>query len=139
MNAWTDKRVRYAANLCVNRTDLKELLGGLMGEAKGPFLGASGTPLGAVLGALGLKWFDITVTGTDAHAGATPMPYRQDALLAAARLTEALHAIAPAHDRYARATVGVIRALPGSRNVVAGRIFMTADLRAWEQETLQSM
>jgi ABC-type transport system substrate-binding protein len=32
---WQDKRVRQAANLCVNRSDLKDLLGGLMGEAKG--------------------------------------------------------------------------------------------------------
>jgi ABC-type transport system substrate-binding protein len=32
---WADKRVRHAANLCVNRTELKELLGGLMEEPKG--------------------------------------------------------------------------------------------------------
>jgi ABC-type transport system substrate-binding protein len=32
---WLDKRVRYAANLCVNRPALKQLLGGLMGEATG--------------------------------------------------------------------------------------------------------
>ncbi len=32
---WLDKRVRQAANLCVNRTELKQLLGGQMGEATG--------------------------------------------------------------------------------------------------------
>lgn len=32
---WTDRRVRHAANLCVNRAELKELLGGLMEEPKG--------------------------------------------------------------------------------------------------------
>ncbi len=32
---WTDKRVRYAANLCVNRDELKQLLGGLMEVPKG--------------------------------------------------------------------------------------------------------
>ncbi len=32
---WLDKRVRHAANLCINRTELKELLGGMMGEPKG--------------------------------------------------------------------------------------------------------
>ena len=32
---WLDKRVRHAANLCVNRGELKELLGGMMGEPKG--------------------------------------------------------------------------------------------------------
>ncbi|HRD75540.1 MAG TPA: ABC transporter substrate-binding protein, partial [Hyphomicrobiaceae bacterium] len=32
---WLDKRVRYAANLCVNRDELKQLLGGLMEVPKG--------------------------------------------------------------------------------------------------------
>jgi ABC-type transport system substrate-binding protein len=32
---FTDKRVRHAANLCVNREELKTLLGGLMGIPKG--------------------------------------------------------------------------------------------------------
>jgi ABC-type transport system substrate-binding protein len=32
---WLDKRVRHAANLCVNRAELKQLLGGQMGEATG--------------------------------------------------------------------------------------------------------
>ncbi|MEI2416884.1 ABC transporter substrate-binding protein [Orrella sp. JC864] len=32
---WLDKRVRHAANLCVNRSELKELLGGMMAEPKG--------------------------------------------------------------------------------------------------------
>lgn len=32
---WLDKRVRHAANLCVNREELKTLLGGMMGIPKG--------------------------------------------------------------------------------------------------------
>jgi len=32
---WTDVRVRQAANLCVNRTAMKQLLGGMMSEATG--------------------------------------------------------------------------------------------------------
>ncbi|MFN3987018.1 MAG: ABC transporter substrate-binding protein [Rhodocyclaceae bacterium] len=32
---WLDKRVRHAANLCVNREELKHLLGGMMGIPKG--------------------------------------------------------------------------------------------------------
>ena len=34
---WLDKRVRQAANLCVNRSELKEALGGLMAEATGTY------------------------------------------------------------------------------------------------------
>jgi peptide/nickel transport system substrate-binding protein len=32
---WLDKRVRHAANLCINRDELKTLLGGMMGVPKG--------------------------------------------------------------------------------------------------------
>ncbi len=32
---WLDKRVRHAANLCINRDELKELLGGFMAAPKG--------------------------------------------------------------------------------------------------------
>lgn len=32
---WLDRRVRHAANLCINRTELKELLGGYMAEPVG--------------------------------------------------------------------------------------------------------
>jgi peptide/nickel transport system substrate-binding protein len=32
---WLDRRVRHAANLCINRTEMKELLGGFMAEPKG--------------------------------------------------------------------------------------------------------
>jgi ABC-type transport system substrate-binding protein len=34
---WRDRRVRQAANLCVDRTAMKELLGGLMVEARGVY------------------------------------------------------------------------------------------------------
>jgi ABC-type transport system substrate-binding protein len=32
---WLDRRVRHAANLCVNRAEMKQLLGGMMGEPVG--------------------------------------------------------------------------------------------------------
>jgi len=34
-SVWLDKKVRHAANLCVNRDELKTLLGGLMEVPKG--------------------------------------------------------------------------------------------------------
>ena len=34
---WLDKRVRQAANLCINRSELKELLVGFMAETKGTY------------------------------------------------------------------------------------------------------
>ncbi len=34
---WLDKRVRHAANLCINRTEMKEALSGLMAEANATY------------------------------------------------------------------------------------------------------
>jgi N-carbamoyl-L-amino-acid hydrolase len=48
---------------------------------QGPVLEASGDTIGVVTGALGQRWYDVTVTGMEAHAGPTPMQLRQDALL----------------------------------------------------------
>jgi N-carbamoyl-L-amino-acid hydrolase len=49
---------------------------------QGPVLEAAGLPIGVVSGALGQQWYDVTVTGQDAHAGPTPLALRHDALLA---------------------------------------------------------
>src|SRR5690606_8482800 len=61
---------------------------------QGPVLEANDTVIGAVEGALGQRWYDVTIQGQEAHAGPTPMAMRRDALLAAARLIESVNAIA---------------------------------------------
>ena len=50
---------------------------------QGPILEDERKVLGVVVGALGLRWYDVVVSGQDAHAGPTPMRLRKDALLAA--------------------------------------------------------
>jgi N-carbamoyl-L-amino-acid hydrolase len=52
---------------------------------QGPVLEAHATTIG-VVGALGQRWYDVTVHGMEAHAGPTPMALRRDALLVAADL-----------------------------------------------------
>jgi N-carbamoyl-L-amino-acid hydrolase len=41
-----------------------------------------------------VRWFEVTITGQDAHTGATPMHLRRNALLGAARLIDRIEAIA---------------------------------------------
>src|SRR6201987_4309267 len=53
---------------------------------QGPILEAADEPIGVVTGAQGQRWYEITVTGQDAHAGPTPMPRRRDARGGAARI-----------------------------------------------------
>lgn len=106
---------------------------------QGPILEDTGQTIGVVIGALGQKWFDLTLTGQEAHAGPTPMSLRRDALLGAAEITQAVNAIANAHQPHGRGTVGVMQLHPGSRNVIPGQVKMTIDLRHFEPLVLEAM
>ena len=50
---------------------------------QGPILEAEGKTIGVVTGVQGMRWYEVTVTGQESHAGSTPMPRRKDALVAA--------------------------------------------------------
>jgi N-carbamoyl-L-amino-acid hydrolase len=106
---------------------------------QGPVLEANNTVIGVVQGALGQRWYDVTIQGQEAHAGPTPMPVRRDALLAAARLIQKINDIALAHAPHGRSTVGWIENFPNSRNVIPGRVRLTVDLRAADDTVLDAM
>jgi N-carbamoyl-L-amino-acid hydrolase len=106
---------------------------------QGPILEAEGLDIGAVTGVQGMRWFEVTLTGQEAHTGATPMHLRKNALLGAARLVEEVEAIARAHPPLAVATVGSMRVSPNSPNVVPGEVFLTVDLRHPETAVLEAM
>ena len=55
---------------------------------QGPILEAENKTIGVVQGVQGIRWYEITVTGQEAHAGPTPMPRRKDALLGASRMVQ---------------------------------------------------
>ncbi|MBB2156281.1 M20 family metallo-hydrolase [Gluconacetobacter diazotrophicus] len=96
---------------------------------QGPILEAEHKTIGIVTGVQGIRWYEVTLTGRDSHAGSTPMTMRADALLAAARMIEAVNQVALAFGPDAVGTVGLIESRPNSRNVVPGEVFFTIDLR----------
>jgi len=106
---------------------------------QGPILEAEVITIGAVEGALGQRWFDVLITGQDAHAGPTPLAMRRDALLGAARIIAAVRRIAEEHPDEARGTVGELSVTPNSRNVIPGRVALTVDFRNARDETLSRM
>jgi beta-ureidopropionase / N-carbamoyl-L-amino-acid hydrolase len=106
---------------------------------QGPVLEEAGIVIGAVTGALGQRWYDVTVTGCEAHAGPTPMALRRDALQAATQLMQETVAIALRHPPHGRGTVGSVDVFPNSRNVIPGRVMFTVDLRNVDAASLASM
>ncbi len=106
---------------------------------QGPVLEDAGITIGVVTGALGQRWYDLTVTGLEAHAGPTPMGLRRDALLPAAALMQRVNAIALAEQPNGRGTVGSVDVFPNSRNVIPGQVRFTVDFRHADDAGLARM
>jgi beta-ureidopropionase / N-carbamoyl-L-amino-acid hydrolase len=106
---------------------------------QGPILEEAGIDIGIVTAANGQKWYEITLTGVESHAGPTPMNRRKDALVGAARIVELVNSIGHAHDPAACATVGMVQVHPNSRNVIPGQVFLTVDFRHPLADKLHSM
>ncbi|MBS3995889.1 MAG: Zn-dependent hydrolase [Hydrogenophaga sp.] len=96
---------------------------------QGPVLEDADVTIGVVHGVLGIRWFDCTVTGMEAHAGPTPMGLRRDALQVATQLMQEVVATALRHGPDGRGTVGMVQVHPNSRNVIPGRVKFSIDLR----------
>jgi len=106
---------------------------------QGPILEVEKKKIGIVQGAQGQRWFEVTFTGQEAHAGPTPMRVRKDALVGAAHVVSAINKIGLDNPPFACATVGMINSSPNSRNVIPGKVFFTIDLRHPEDATLSKM
>jgi N-carbamoyl-L-amino-acid hydrolase len=96
---------------------------------QGPILEAEGKTVGVVLGAQGQRCFKVTVEGEEGHAGTLPMERRRDALVGAARMIDALNAIALRQEPHPMITVGAIKVRPNSRNTIPGQVVFSIDSR----------
>jgi beta-ureidopropionase / N-carbamoyl-L-amino-acid hydrolase len=105
---------------------------------QGPILEAENKEVGIVKGIQGIKWFEATIRGQDAHAGTTPMQLRKNALLAAAHVVDIVDSLARRRPA-AVGTVGLMEVKPNSPNVVPGEVFFTVDLRHPDASALDTM
>lgn len=106
---------------------------------QGPILEQEEKIIGIVQGVQGMRWYEVSITGREAHTGSTPMPMRRDALVGAARLIDRIEAIALEHAPSAVGSVGLIEVQPNSRNVVPGHVFFTVDFRHPDDAVLDVM
>ena len=106
---------------------------------QGPILEEEDVDIGLVHAAMGQRWFNVTLEGFSAHAGTTPMSSRRDALTAFAELALAVEQIGIAHNPDGRATIGMAQVIPGSRNVVPGRVECSVEFRHPQSSALEAM
>jgi N-carbamoyl-L-amino-acid hydrolase len=106
---------------------------------QGPILEDEGVDIGVVTHGQGQRWYEVTLTGFESHAGSTPMPRRRDALVGAARVVELVNRIGLAHPPLAVATTGMLNPHPNSRNVIPGEVFLTCEFRHPDDAVLTVM
>jgi N-carbamoyl-L-amino-acid hydrolase len=99
-------------------------------------------PAGVVLGTFGLERNMLRFVGQTAHSGATPIPMRRDAFLAAAATALECREIARRYSRPGAGvvcTVGVVKVEPGFVTAIPGAAEISVDQRALDPDVLASM
>ena len=96
----------------------------------------TGIPVGVVEGIVSIDEYDVEIRGFANHAGTTPMPERRNALLAAAKLIEAVQAVVTGEPGRQVGNVGRLEVFPGARNVVPGLVKHSLELRDLSPEKI---
>ncbi len=106
---------------------------------QGGNLERDGAQIGVVEGIVGIRSWDVTITGEANHAGTTPMDQRRNALLAASELILAVDRIVRAEPGRQVGTVGRLAVEPGAQNVVPGRVTHSIELRDLSMDKLERL
>jgi N-carbamoyl-L-amino-acid hydrolase len=96
---------------------------------QGGILEQTKVDIGIVEGIVGIRQWDVTITGFANHAGTTPMDQRHDAMLSAARFTDMVNRVVRSVPGRQVGTVGRIQAFPGAPNVIPGKVVCSLELR----------
>jgi N-carbamoyl-L-amino-acid hydrolase len=95
--------------------------------------------VGVVEGIVSIHRYDVRIAGFANHAGTTPMNERQDALIAASRLTLAVREVVTARTGRHVGTVGRMEISPNSPNVIPGLVTLSVELRDLSEAVLESL
>ena len=103
---------------------------------QGPVLESEQKQIGIVDSIVGIVNYELTIHGSQNHAGTTSMPLRHDPVVAVAEFitesTRQMMAQAPS----ATLTYGAIQVFPGMQNVIADRVNLRIDMRDGSEEEL---
>lgn len=106
---------------------------------QGGILESEGIQIGVVQGIVGIVHWEVTVEGFANHAGTTPMPIRQDALLAAAKFIVAVNEVINSVKGNQVGTVGKIAVQPGAYNVIPGKVVLGLEIRDLSAEKIDRL
>lgn len=122
------ERIGYLGSMPADATTGMKMAGHFeLHIEQGPKLVSNGEAVGAVDGVQAYEWYAIQIYGEASHAGATDFKYRSDALLFASEIVVSARRMA--EKAGVLATVGILRAEPGSVNTVPDSVYLTLDIR----------
>jgi N-carbamoyl-L-amino-acid hydrolase len=99
----------------------------------------AGVPIGVVDGIVAIDEYEVEIKGFANHAGTTPMPDRRNALLAAAKLIQAVQEEVTREPGRQVGTVGHLEVAPNARNVVPGLVKHSIELRDLDAVKLKAI
>ncbi len=103
---------------------------------QGGVLEIEGKSMGIVEHIVGQRRFTIEVIGEANHAGTTPMKYRKDSLYGASKIIQQIIDKSIEYGEPLVATVGSMKLIPNTVNVVPGKTIFSLDIRHICEETL---
>lgn len=105
---------------------------------QGPVLAEGKKSIGIVDTIFGMTTIEVTLNGTGNHAGASPMSYRKDALVAAAHCIIEAEQVARRDPRGVLvATVGKVAVSPNGSNVIPERVVFTLEVRHTSETVIE--
>ncbi|MBO5518454.1 MAG: Zn-dependent hydrolase [Firmicutes bacterium] len=105
---------------------------------QGPILDAEGISIGAVEDLQGISWQEITIEGSQNHAGTTPISYRRDAGVAAAKVITFMRERCLSSGGKTVSTTGCIAFEPNAINVIPSKAVFTVDVRNPNEDALKA-
>ncbi|WP_141431067.1 Zn-dependent hydrolase [Bacillus sp. 03113] len=99
---------------------------------QGEVLEKNNQSIGIVTSIAGMIRFQVKIIGRASHSGTTPMNLRNDALVQAAQVIQAVNEIAKSRGEDIVATVGEISIFPNMANVVPGEAELLVEVRGSE-------
>jgi N-carbamoyl-L-amino-acid hydrolase len=96
---------------------------------QGGVLHKANVGIGVVEGIVSIDRYEVEIRGFANHAGTTPMKERHNALLAAAKLIEAVQDVVTHEPGRQVGTVGRLQVFPNAPNVVPGTVKHSIELR----------
>lgn len=130
------RRIGYAGNM--NPGFIKPYAFVELHIEQGPILHAEGYDIGAVENLQGISWQRITIEGSQNHAGTTPISYRSDAGVAAAKVITFMRERCINSNGKTLSTTGCIEFCPNAINVIPDKAVFTVDVRNPDEEALQA-